>query len=881
MIKFIPMGSHDRDGTPRVHIAVPHRTQVKVAADITAMPPAMAEFWINHDPDPDNFLYAHINIVGAFEYWGCFPEGNMVISADGIVKDVSEIAIEDRFISHKNRPKVVKEIFSREYEGEIYTINAAGTPDTTCTPNHQFWAIPRDQLICAKDRNMRCTPETFRNCSRCEKCDAQVLDLEPRWIRADELKKNDVLLIPRYNPKRFADPIHIDYARLMGLYLAEGSITKDSKGKPCGIELDFHEDETVLRDEVISIADRLGISWGVYPQQDSKSIRVLLFSVIFAGMMQKWCGEYSDKKKIAPQIFNQRDEFIKDVIGGYLDGDGHVVGRSGGACIRSSSKTLLLQVKQLLFRLGCNSSWHWNDDPVQPDDKKVSPYGQIYIRHTDVQILSGHSEKVDRCQWVPKAKNDSRSFEWNGFYCIPVRAVSHEYRECTVYNCEVASDHSYVVNFVSVHNSNNNADAFLEKDIYDDPCYKTFMSAKPYLLHNNKNPKFGIGDVIFADYNTKMHRIELISALDRNDTKATEIEVKINSGDFPDVSMGCRVTADKCHICGNMAKTRAEYCDHLMNHMLQYWPYDKPQTTGKITCAENPNPDFFDQSFVFTRADKSSNVMQKLAYEMRSGTKPRFLFSADLGEALFYKLAEEKKDADEKDAEIEKPSPDDITKDIPLSKEQKEVLEEDGKELVTKQPDLPIDTLKELAEEEDEDIFSTAGLMGIRIEPKEYTIIRIIRSGQNPAAKALSKRTIRIEIPKLAADEEIAPMPVRFNHRVASILRPHLEERSFHIRFASMQTKFHRAHPMILYKEASKDTFPHIEGSREYRRNIMARYKSARQMQSEYFGNAELLNETHGNVDAFMKTGCVPDNTMLHCLAKMAGPTIEELASDQ
>jgi hypothetical protein len=432
--------------------------------------------------------------------------------------------------------------------------------------------------------------------------------------------------------------------------------------------------------------------------------------------------------------------------------------------------------------------------------------------------------------------------------------------------------HINIVGAFEFWGPNSNGDAFLEKDIYDDPCYKTFMSAKPYVLHNNKDPKLAIGDVTFSDYNLGMHRIEVISALDRDNAKAIEIEAKINSGNFMDVSMGCKIPYDVCHICEHRAKTRAEYCDHAMDHMLQYWPYNEPQTTGKITCVENPNADFFDQSFVFTRAGKDTNIIQKLAYDQANTRKNAFIFTADLGESLFYKLAEEKKDA-----EIEKTSPDDITKDIPLTKEQKDVLREEGNDRDTKQTDIPVDVLKELAGESDEDIFSTSGLMGIRIEPKEYTIIKLIRNGQEPAAVALSKRTVRIEIPKLASNEEISPMAIKFNQKVASILRPYLEKRSFHTRFASAQKKTRRIRSVVLHKQAS-EAFLSITCPMDYRRNIEGLYKAARELQEKYFSNSTVLAETHGNVDAFMKTGCVQDNTMLMCLARMAGPTQKDLS---
>ena len=541
---------HDGSSFDRGFCSMPGDTSQFLTKSASAVPMTdeMREFWDAYPKKmPDKFLYFRINILGSGEYWGCFPEGNYVITSDGVVKDVSEMAVGDNYISHKNRPNVTKEIFDREHDGDIVTLKVTGIPDISCTPNHPFWVIPREQLVCKKDKYKRCTPDTFHSCPRCGKCDKGSIDLDPQWIEAENLKNGDMLLVPRYRPKHYSDPIHIDYARLIGLYLAEGSITKSDKGVISGLELDFHEEETNLRDDVTGIADRLGISWGVYPQNESHSIRVMLFSRALGEMMNSWCGGYSTNKTIAPAVYTQRDEFIKDVIGGYLDGDGHV-SRNGCATIRSCSKKLLLQIKQLLFRLGSNSSWYWEDDPKAQENKAVSPFGQISIRYTDLHILKEHSSKVDACTWEPKTKSDSKSFIWGGFYCIPVRKKTSEHRKCTVYNGTVGYDNSYIINGVSVHNSNRNGDYFPEAALKK--YYKTFHHARLYLHHQNKDPKKAHGRVIFATYNDAPYakRVEVIVAIDRNDPRIQDIIRKIERGERIEVSMGCRVPFDVCFI---------------------------------------------------------------------------------------------------------------------------------------------------------------------------------------------------------------------------------------------------------------------------------------------------------------------------------------------
>jgi hypothetical protein len=122
-----------------------------------------------------------------------------------------------------------------------------------------------------------------------------------------------------------------------------------------------------------------------------------------------------------------------------------------------------------------------------------------------------------------------------------------------------------------------------------------------------------------AFWNPKMHRVELLIVVDNK--KDPEWVDRVNDGDFPAVSMGCRIKYDVCSRCGNVAPTRAQYCDHVRNAMNQVNP------DGTKNYVHNPSPNFFDISRVFRPADRTGYTLKKVAhvYEVRS--------SAEMGEA--------------------------------------------------------------------------------------------------------------------------------------------------------------------------------------------------------------------------------------------------------
>ncbi len=141
--------------------------------------------------------------------------------------------------------------------------------------------------------------------------------------------------------------------------------------------------------------------------------------------------------------------------------------------------------------------------------------------------------------------------------------------------------------------------------------YPTFMGAHPYKHHVNKDPSRAFGHVELAVWNPRMKRVELVIFLDRELCKkfgAEDVFERIENGEFPDVSMGCKVPYDRCTICGNKSKTRKDYCSHALNEMNRIYP------DGRKVAVINDYPKFFDISFVFIGADKSAKMLAKLAH---------------------------------------------------------------------------------------------------------------------------------------------------------------------------------------------------------------------------------------------------------------------------
>lgn len=202
--------------------------------------------------------------------------------------------------------------------------------------------------------------------------------------------------------------------------------------------------------------------------------------------------------------------------------------------------------------------------------------------------------------------------------------------------------HLIAIGATEDYGPNRNGDGFTR-----DCCknyHQTFEKfARFYRDHANKNPAKSFGVVKASAYHEPMRRIELIVALnaskeaaERNGGLLADKEMeKLANGQDIAVSMACKIPFDKCSACGNVAKTRAEYCDSVENgghckagglrHNI-----GRVMEDGHVLHADNPNPSFFDISHVFRPADRIAYVSGRLEKAASAGV----ISGAELAEQM-------------------------------------------------------------------------------------------------------------------------------------------------------------------------------------------------------------------------------------------------------
>jgi hypothetical protein len=303
----------------------------------------------------------------------------------------------------------------------------------------------------------------------------------------------------------------------------------------------------------------------------------------------------------------------------------------------------------------------------------------------------------------------------------------------------------------------------------EDYGHRTFeIYAHPFKSHVNKNPDRAYGDkVTMARYFAPTGRVQLIVAYHNN--KAADIINDVDEGNYPSVSMGCRVPNDRCSICGNLAKTRAEYCEHLKYQM------NKILSDGRVVGAWNDKPKFFDISVVLIGAEKQSHILKKVAH---AGSYE--ISSALAGERMY---GPAKSASQTKDADIDKDVPSNIPpteRFPPTGRAQLGHLMDGMSEAKGTEQTMDPKVLDALSDFDLPQIFSTLAAVGIPLKPHEFQKIMLIKLGHAEHAREFWNEGIVFDesAGAMTDHEALHFQPAAVNEKVAMLFRPYLAERS-------------------------------------------------------------------------------------------------------
>lgn len=160
---------------------------------------------------------------------------------------------------------------------------------------------------------------------------------------------------------------------------------------------------------------------------------------------------------------------------------------------------------------------------------------------------------------------------------------------------------------------NQNGDGFPIKELQ--ASYHTFVGKGNFIDHKSDDITKIRGLVVDAYMNDEDGCVECLIAVDKK--SHPQLVRDIDTGVVNSVSMGTRVGWSTCSVCGNVARTEPEYCDHIRGYKgmkISHYTNNAEHSFGKWPIHEvNHDLEFIELSWVAVPAFREANVLEKIA----------------------------------------------------------------------------------------------------------------------------------------------------------------------------------------------------------------------------------------------------------------------------
>jgi len=364
----------------------------------------------------------------------CLIPGSLIFS-NPTLKEIEKVDVGDKVLSSNGKSQIVKEVFKRNYEGEIVNIKAAYLPQVSMTPEHPVKVFRYEKI---KNRK-----NIYRKFNRGFKDFNNYLN----WVEAKNLTNSDYVVFPKYNveettsldltkyilnekyyrinknrivssqnislPKMIG--VNQKFLELCGWYLAEGSANNKM------VEFSLSRREKVRANRIGNLIENI---FGVSPVIEirDKEIRVRIKSKLLVRFFRDQFNSHAKNKKIPIWITNAPKSYLFSFLEAYRFGDGHSTDKLW--IFNTASRILANQLLIVLNKLGYVGSLNEN--------KGARRGSTMYV--------------------VTVSKNPKRKYyiENKDFYLLPIRKKTKSKYKGKVYNLET-EDHTYSALFV-VHN---------------------------------------------------------------------------------------------------------------------------------------------------------------------------------------------------------------------------------------------------------------------------------------------------------------------------------------------------------------------------------------------------------------------------------------------
>lgn len=373
-------------------------------------------------------LFSYVDLVnGTIVSVGnhpCFLGEELVLTDSGY-KEIKEVSISDRVLTHNNRFMEVAKIMSKK-ESEYVLVRPSGTLPIKTTKNHPFYVRRREDVRLRKHKDGVDT--TVKNY------------LQPEWINVENINKGDLVGIPINDndiiPKAEGlDLTNVDIWWLIGRYLGDGWCTDVKNRAEKYLVICCDDDETKNeKQDIIEVLERCKINYRLEKRTDV--YRIYIKDRNLYNYLAYNFGKYSHGKYIPNEVVDLPIDLLHSFFNGYMSADGSYLKERNSYSFKTVSKKMALGLIMCVAKL---YNRHCTVCVIKPDVDCIK--GRMVNRKEKYAI-----------SFTKDKRKLERSMVEDGYIWMPIKDINEIKEEVEVYNLSVFDDNSYTINNISVHN---------------------------------------------------------------------------------------------------------------------------------------------------------------------------------------------------------------------------------------------------------------------------------------------------------------------------------------------------------------------------------------------------------------------------------------------
>jgi hypothetical protein len=372
----------------------------------------------------------------------CFPPGTLIRMADGSECPIEAVPLGSFVVTAEGGIGRVNTTFLRDEHEKLIQVGLIGHSGVQMTAEHPV--LTKRGYISAYDLKLddrvalpRYIPRAEMICEEFET--AKVLNKREIKVHSGMRRMGHLAgrteVSVRMTPIPETIKLTPRFGRLIGFFLAEGSV---SAGKAI-LTFGSHEKDSLVAEAVDLFTD-LGVEAHIQ-NRPNNSINVCAYGTAWAKLFQRICGTGSGLKQLHPILTSGSPEFLRNVLEGWLAGDGYRCRRPGRNHDRiagsSVSKSLALTMYDIATALG-----------RAPAFRKERGRSNAYAnKRRDYYVVELSQDNASRAKC-----EETDSHIWRR-----VRNLTEVEYDGPVYNLSVEGDQSYVADGMGVHNCTGHA----------------------------------------------------------------------------------------------------------------------------------------------------------------------------------------------------------------------------------------------------------------------------------------------------------------------------------------------------------------------------------------------------------------------------------------